>query len=139
MGDLGQIILATRFEKLPKEQKIAQSGHTDCVCMCCYKRIIPPGSVSRLRSNCVVWADWKTFICRHHFSSFAAFAMKRQKWAEYNRKEIWKNNISLLNILHLLIIHSIKNLVVLCIFLLYTTNVHFTIFNGTFPASCLFL
>ena len=28
MGDLGKIIAATDFEKLPKVQKIAQSGHT---------------------------------------------------------------------------------------------------------------
>ena len=27
-GDLGKIIVATGFEKLPKVQKIAQSGHT---------------------------------------------------------------------------------------------------------------
>ena len=30
MGDLGKIIFATNFEWLPKVQKIAQSGHTDC-------------------------------------------------------------------------------------------------------------
>ena len=29
MGNLGKIIVATSFEWLPKEQKIAQSGHTD--------------------------------------------------------------------------------------------------------------
>ena len=28
MGDLGKIIVATGLEWLPKEQKIAQSGHT---------------------------------------------------------------------------------------------------------------
>ena len=28
VGDFGQIIIATGFEKLPKVQKIAQSGHT---------------------------------------------------------------------------------------------------------------
>ena len=28
VGDLGKIIVATGFEKLPKVQKIAQSGHT---------------------------------------------------------------------------------------------------------------
>ena len=28
MGDLGKISVATGFEKLPKVQKIAQSGHT---------------------------------------------------------------------------------------------------------------
>ena len=28
MGDLGKIIVATGFEKLPKVQLIAQSGHT---------------------------------------------------------------------------------------------------------------
>ena len=30
MGDLGKIIVAIGFEKLPKVQKIAQSGHTRC-------------------------------------------------------------------------------------------------------------
>ena len=30
VGDLGKIIVATSFEWLPKVQKIAQSGHTDC-------------------------------------------------------------------------------------------------------------
>ena len=29
VGDLGKIIVAKGFEKLPKVQKIAQSGHTD--------------------------------------------------------------------------------------------------------------
>ena len=29
MGKLGKIIVATSFKKLPKVQKIAQSGHTD--------------------------------------------------------------------------------------------------------------
>ena len=29
VGDLGKIIVATGFEKLPKKQKITQSGHTD--------------------------------------------------------------------------------------------------------------
>ena len=29
VGDLGQIIVATGLEWLPKVQKIAQSGHTD--------------------------------------------------------------------------------------------------------------
>ena len=28
--DLGKIIVVTGFEWLPKVQKIAQSGHTDC-------------------------------------------------------------------------------------------------------------
>ena len=28
VGDLGKIIVATGFDKLPKVQKIAQSGHT---------------------------------------------------------------------------------------------------------------
>ena len=28
MGDLGKLIVATGFEKLPIVQKIAQSGHT---------------------------------------------------------------------------------------------------------------
>ena len=28
VGDLGKIIVATSFEKMPKVQKIAQSGHT---------------------------------------------------------------------------------------------------------------
>ena len=30
VGNLGKIIVATGFELLPKGQKIAQSGHTDC-------------------------------------------------------------------------------------------------------------
>ena len=30
MGDLGKIIITTGFEKLPKVQIIAQSGHTGC-------------------------------------------------------------------------------------------------------------
>ena len=29
VGDLGKIIIATGFEKLPKLKQIAQSGHTD--------------------------------------------------------------------------------------------------------------
>ena len=29
VGDLGKVIIATGFEKLPKVHKIAQSGHTD--------------------------------------------------------------------------------------------------------------
>ena len=29
MGDLGKTIVATGFEKFPKLQEIAQSGHTD--------------------------------------------------------------------------------------------------------------
>ena len=29
VGDLGKLIAATGFERLPKVQKIAQSGHTD--------------------------------------------------------------------------------------------------------------
>ena len=30
VGDLGKLIVARGFEKLPKVQLIAQSGHTDC-------------------------------------------------------------------------------------------------------------
>ena len=30
VSDLGKIIVATSFEWLPKVQKIANSGHTDC-------------------------------------------------------------------------------------------------------------
>ena len=30
MGDLSKLILATGFEWLPKVQKMAQTGHTDC-------------------------------------------------------------------------------------------------------------
>ena len=30
VGDLGQIIVATSFEWLPKVQKIAKPGHIDC-------------------------------------------------------------------------------------------------------------
>ena len=29
MGDLGKLIVAKGFKKLPKVQKIARSGHTD--------------------------------------------------------------------------------------------------------------
>ena len=29
LGDLGKLIVANSFKKLPKVQKIAQSGHTD--------------------------------------------------------------------------------------------------------------
>ena len=29
VGDLGKLIVAKGFEKLPKIQKLAQSGHTD--------------------------------------------------------------------------------------------------------------
>ena len=29
VGDLGKLIIAKGFKKLPKVQKIAQSGHTD--------------------------------------------------------------------------------------------------------------
>ena len=31
MGDLGKLIVAKGFKKLPKVQKFAQSGHTDSV------------------------------------------------------------------------------------------------------------
>ena len=31
VGDLGKLIVAKGFEKLPRVQKIAQSGHTGCV------------------------------------------------------------------------------------------------------------
>ena len=31
VGDLGKLIVAKAFEKLPKVQKIVQSGHTACV------------------------------------------------------------------------------------------------------------
>ena len=31
VGDLGKLIFAKGFKKLPKVQYIAQSGHTDCV------------------------------------------------------------------------------------------------------------
>ena len=30
MGDLGKLIVAKGFKKVPKVQKIARSGHTDC-------------------------------------------------------------------------------------------------------------
>ena len=30
VGDLGKLIVVEGFKKLPKVQKIAQSGHTDC-------------------------------------------------------------------------------------------------------------
>ena len=30
VGDLGKLIVAKGFKKLPKVQKIATSGHTDC-------------------------------------------------------------------------------------------------------------
>ena len=30
VGDLGKLIVANGFKKLPKVQKIAKSGHTDC-------------------------------------------------------------------------------------------------------------
>ena len=36
--DLGKLIVAKGFKKLPKVQKIAQSGHTDCN----YKTLQPP-------------------------------------------------------------------------------------------------
>ena len=31
VGDLGKLIVAKGFKKLPKEQKIANSGHTDYI------------------------------------------------------------------------------------------------------------
>ena len=31
VSNLGKIIVATGFKHLPKKQKIAQSGHTDCL------------------------------------------------------------------------------------------------------------
>jgi len=31
VGDFGQLIVAKGFKKLPKEQKIGQSGHTGCM------------------------------------------------------------------------------------------------------------
>ena len=35
VGDLGKLIVAKGFKKLPKVQKIAQSGHTsDCLKLC---------------------------------------------------------------------------------------------------------
>ena len=30
LGDLGKLIVAKGFKKLPKVQTIARSGHTDC-------------------------------------------------------------------------------------------------------------
>ena len=30
LGDLGKLIVAKGFKKLPKVQKIARSGHTEC-------------------------------------------------------------------------------------------------------------
>ena len=37
MGDLGKLIIAKGFKKLPKVQKIAQSGHTDLLLQKCSK------------------------------------------------------------------------------------------------------
>ena len=34
VGDLGKLIAATGFEKLPKVQYIAKSGHTACLLPC---------------------------------------------------------------------------------------------------------
>ena len=31
LGDLGKLIVAKGFKNLPEVQKIAQSGHTDCM------------------------------------------------------------------------------------------------------------
>ena len=31
VGDLGKLIVAKGFKKSPKVQKIANSGHTDCI------------------------------------------------------------------------------------------------------------
>ena len=42
MGDLGKLIVAKGFKKLPKVQKIARSGHTACtryVAKICYRVI----------------------------------------------------------------------------------------------------
>ena len=34
LGDLGKLIVAKGFKKLPKVQKIARSGHTACSLQC---------------------------------------------------------------------------------------------------------
>ena len=49
VDDLGLIIVATGFEKLPKVQKIAQSGHTD------HEFILIRKYLPRCRFNCWSW------------------------------------------------------------------------------------
>ena len=44
LGDLGKLFVAKGLKKLPKVQKIARSGHTDCVyfsilIFCCFAAI----------------------------------------------------------------------------------------------------
>ena len=60
MDDLGKIIIAAGFEKLPKVQKITQSGHTD----------LDPKNYHSTEVD-----HWVPFLCPHknrfiHFSIF---------------------------------------------------------------------
>ena len=49
VGDLGKIIVAKGYKKLPKVQKIATSGHTACNGHCCSnKRAIDGNQFTKL-------------------------------------------------------------------------------------------
>ena len=70
VGDLGKLIVAKGFEKLPKVQKIAQSGHTvapvDCFHRALFKFLF---SMQQMRS----------FDCTSHIST-PTFNAKTNKY-----------------------------------------------------------
>ena len=52
VGDLGKLIAAKGFKKLPKVQKIAKSGHTGCR----LQQICTIGLNRSLACECIFWA-----------------------------------------------------------------------------------
>ena len=54
MGDLGKIIVAAGFEKLPKVQQIAQSGHTDHQKHCQVHRYVPMCCTKRMKTSTTI-------------------------------------------------------------------------------------
>ena len=53
MGDLGKLIVAKGFKKLPKVKKIAQSGHTT---------LPPTGQETRIKPK--VWTNLTRFVAK---------------------------------------------------------------------------
>ena len=51
MGDLGKLIVAKDFKKLPKVQKIATSGHTACFLP--FSQMLPPLLASQIPPFCL--------------------------------------------------------------------------------------
>ena len=60
LGDLGKIIVANSFERLPKVQKIAQSGHT--VGSSFYRKC---GQIVKLRPKRSLNVYWADVICNY--------------------------------------------------------------------------